>query len=464
MDNITATGFLDSIYIKDDNVIFSGWAKCDGLNNTFVTIYSDSNPVSSGVAELFREDLKGAVSETGFNAFEISVPCALVKGSPRFEIFAHTLTSLIPLNVGHAKNHLVQDDENRFIEHECALSEVLCFETDYMHDLTINNGSINCNFITRTNLINNDSSCFKDLKICIDDKEIEIDKFLTNKRLNNSKIIIKSFIEIPINPLMIAKKVVVSYFEHILSSLIVPEHSRLIGFVDEIKVHGDKVEVVGWAHDYYKKMEKKLVDICLEVNGVRVQEKTLADFYRGDLKKYLGYGNCAFHQELKIDCEDGDTIEVIASVKEGSGEFLLNKASSFKVIFSDKFCESQSDLTTLADESDIIVGSVDTINNNILTGWAKNSTQAGVPVLLDIYLDDTLFVSSWANRYRPDLAKHFNDDGCHAFQVDIAPNVNTFTGMNIKVLPRVGINKINQKVNFLEQKSFMKHINEEQGL
>ena len=87
-----------------------------------------------------------------------------------------------------------------------------------------------------------------------------------------------------------------------------------------------------------------------------------------------------------------------------------------------------------------------------------------MPVLLDIYLDGTLFVSSWANRYRPDLAKHFGDDGCHAFQVDIAPNINTFTGMDIKVLPRVGVNKINQKINFLEQKSRMKHINEEQGL
>lgn len=463
MNNVAA-GFLDSIYIKDDNVIFSGWAKCSGLKNTFVTLFSDSKPISSGIADLYREDLKGTVSETGFNAFEITVPCDLVKGSPVFEIFAHTLTDLIPLNISHAKNHLVSGDENLFIEGGCKLTEILCSETGYKHDLTIDNGSIICSFISRTNLINDDISCFKDLTVAVGGKKVEIEKFLTNKKLTNTNAIVKSFIDIPIESIMLGKEVTVRYFDEILTSLVISKNARLIGFIEEVRVHEDKVEVIGWAHDHYKKMEKKSVDVCLEINGEQVLGKTLAGSFRGDLKKYLGYGHCAFYIEFSVDCNVGDEIAVFASVKDDVGEFRLNKASSFKVVFLEIPLEEKNDLTTLADEKDTIVGSVDKVNNNILTGWAKNATQPGVPVLLDIYLDGTLFVSSWANRYRPDLAKHFGDDGCHAFQVDIAPNINTFTGMDIKVLPRVGVNKINQKINFLEQKSRMKHINEEQGL
>ena len=163
-----------------------------------------------------------------------------------------------------------------------------------------------------------------------------------------------------------------------------------------------------------------------------------------------------------MELNENDNIQINAFIVDDACEYQLPLSKAFTI----KYKNSKMLLDEIIEptkEDDVISGSVDRIINNVVFGWARNHTNPKANVLLDIYLNDEFIVSTWANRYRADLALYFKDHGCHAFQLDFAPNFNAFQDLNIKVIPRVGVDHINCKPEKLEAKNKAKHILEEVG-
>jgi hypothetical protein len=70
---------------------------------------------------------------------------------------------------------------------------------------------------------------------------------------------------------------------------------------------------------------------------------------------------------------------------------------------------------TSAEPADIVEGSLDEVNEQVLVGWAWNSRTPGTPLNLEIYSDETRLLTVRADEFREDLQNE--GIGKHGFSV-----------------------------------------------
>ncbi len=458
MSEVTCSGFLDGIAIRDDKIIFSGWASCLGLSRPIVTVICDEKPIVSGIANIYREDLVNVISHDGHNGFELTTPVGVVNGYSDIQVIIHSADGYGIINTNHAIKALPFEEEVTINDYVCPLTKIIYEDNEDKVTVNLIDGKIMIDTLTSDVFKNDFNVEYKEYSLSVGGVLIDLDKYFVNQ--NKFGIITKSLIEIPIEIPMLGQSLRLIRREKIIYENIISYDSRYKGYLEEAVLDGDYITISGWAIDLYKKFERKKIKIIVSDGINKIEDYVLSELYRGDLERHLGYGSIAFKTTVNVSSLEGDII-IDTYIVEGNDIFSVKKTNKFSVVDnSNNMTESFLE----ASEADEIIGSIDGINDNILSGWARNNTNLRAPVLLDIYLDGKLFVSTWANRYRPDLEKHFGDHGCHAFQVDFATNINAFTGYDISVKPRVGISSINHRISALEEKVSMKHISEEIGL
>ncbi len=458
MPQSTCNGFLDGIALNGNKIIFSGWAKCTDISRPLVTAICDGKPTVSGIADKYREDLVNIISESGCNGFELTVPRGVVNGSSNIKLIIHSTEGSSLVDTSHTVKALSFKDKIIFKDYVCPLTKLIYKKRTDDIIVEINNGKVTINTLTLDDILNNSNVNTEEYSVIIDEKLIYINNYLVYQKV--SDVITKSLIEIPIEIPELGKKLKILKYNKSIFECTIPYDARYNGYLEGAEWYENHITVSGWASDLYKLFEIKKIKIIISDGTNRVETSVSADLHRDDLELHLGYGASGFKAKLNIE-NINIPISIEAYIDEGDNLYRINTIDSFSIINK---ANNNAEFFSEVGESDEILGSVDYINNNILYGWARNNTNPNSPTLLDIYLDNKLFVSTWANRYRSDLEKYFNDHGCHAFQVDFATNINAFSDHEISVKPRVGLSKINYRVSKLKSKVIMKHISEETGM
>ena len=99
-------------------------------------------------------------------------------------------------------------------------------------------------------------------------------------------------------------------------------------------------------------------------------------------------------------------------------------------------------------KSSLVEGRVDRISQLAVMGWARSTNDPNELVFVDLLQDDKLIATVAAHGWRADLAKAFNDHGCHAFRIELTPAQAWQTPGILKVSSRKGQSDIRNSASF----------------
>lgn len=232
------------------------------------------------------------------------------------------------------------------------------------------------------------------------------------------------------------------------SPLQVSYQEQFLGFVETAIATQKVLNVSGWCLDTTKPSHS--VPVTLKYSGV--DYFTVTKGHRKDLEA-VGFDapNVLFSFEVPLHLNAPDDIEI--EVYPALSALPLEVLSKVTHSTPDVGLQTSSRATkpqTFGHPEDIIEGTIDQVNHRLIRGWARNKSDPDALVVLDCFIDGVLHSTTSANRFRPDLAKHFGDHGFHEFQFELSPQLfRVETPGKLSVQPRRGQSEIRHKVDTL---------------
>ncbi|MBU3618787.1 glycosyltransferase [Polynucleobacter sp. JS-Fieb-80-E5] len=203
---------------------------------------------------------------------------------------------------------------------------------------------------------------------------------------------------------------------------------RFDGAVDFSELKNNILTVSGWALD--KGAPFKHLELKLYLDGKEIGE-TIARDFRPDLVKIFKSGDHGFKFSIPQNSKNLSYEKLVISAM---GVDIIHDID-LKMIPDEP--ESEPDLIALSKSK--VTGKLDYIEGNTINGWMIYEDFPRVPVLLDVFIDNNLYLTVTANKYRPDLDGKFKKGGNHCFLVKLPPNFYQGNDFKVTVIPRYGI-------------------------
>jgi GT2 family glycosyltransferase/spore maturation protein CgeB len=232
------------------------------------------------------------------------------------------------------------------------------------------------------------------------------------------------------------------------SPIQIPYGDHFLGYVEVINETSTSVGVLGWSIDTrYPSLRVPLTlkyaeeIVCRSNTGIN----------RSDLSS-TGYDVPFGGFSLSIPKPPGFDYKLL-QVFPGQSSIPLALTEDASLPDNQTQRESTDDLLVLSygSDDDVIEGTIDQIDDRIVRGWARNSSNPDALVLLDLFIDGRLYATASANRLRADLAEHFKDHGHHEYRFELSPGITRSHPGKIHVIPKIGVSKLKHKFDTLPQ-------------
>jgi GT2 family glycosyltransferase/spore maturation protein CgeB len=229
------------------------------------------------------------------------------------------------------------------------------------------------------------------------------------------------------------------------SPLRIPYGDQFIGYIEALEFTQDSLIAYGWSID--KRQPSSPVRLTVHYAGTEIcAAKT--GIARSDLSS-TGYdapgGGFTFTIPKPTDF-DHKLLEVFP----GRSAAPLRLTDDARLPHHlQAVTEDNTPTAVYGLDDDFIEGTIDHIDERLVRGWARNATNPAAVVLLDCFIDGHLYSTTAANRFRPDLAKHFGDHGFHEYRFELSPGIARCFPGKMQVVPRIGKSNIKHKIETL---------------
>jgi O-antigen biosynthesis protein len=222
---------------------------------------------------------------------------------------------------------------------------------------------------------------------------------------------------------------------------------QFIGYLEVVRIVQGQMFVYGWCID--KRHPSAKIPLTVRYAG-QVVLSGETEVARADLNA-TGFDAPFGGFSLKIDPPDDFEADLL-KVYPGRSAFALSYTDDAKLPnqVAPVLEAATVAVQSYGDDEDIIAGTIDQIDEHVVRGWARNSTNPDAMVVLDCFIDGYLFSTTSANRFRPDLAKHFGDHGFHEYRFELTPACLRMYPGKVEVHPRIGKSTIKHKIDNIQ--------------
>lgn len=215
--------------------------------------------------------------------------------------------------------------------------------------------------------------------------------------------------------------------------------ARYRGNLEKCEIEGDRLQLSGWLHD--KSLPYTPVAFAIRLNG-GVATNLFADEFRKDLKFHgIGVGRHAFSVLLPLP-EDGPLTECLVEVGK-PGVVFARRQFAVEGQAPGLRTEDAATRPSLIPRQHLgnldVDGRLERAARGKAEGWARYRQCPEIPVLLDVFIDNSYYATVQTKGERLDVRKVFGDKGNYGFYIELPQNMTAFTDpAKVSVRPRFG--------------------------
>jgi GT2 family glycosyltransferase/spore maturation protein CgeB len=217
--------------------------------------------------------------------------------------------------------------------------------------------------------------------------------------------------------------------------------SQFLGYLERMTVNPDEIVLWGWCIDRVSPSAQVQLHVLA---GGRKLSFAATYSSRADLTA-TGFDAPYAVFNLVIPCKTEEIDLATLTVLPYSSMQPICRHETFSVDDCRGSQDHPEDKRTLCQADDVIQGTIDEITPRFVRGWARNMTNPEALVVLDCFINGKIYATTAARRFRSDLAKHFNDHGCHEYLFELTPAASEQYPGTILVESRLGVGTINHK-------------------